>query len=74
MLAEAISHLEPVMPMLRELGERFTSAGHEIAHHGYLHKCPDRARPDEAFEEIDRGLEALRARLVQVTSRALQVR
>ena len=31
MLAEAVSHLEPVMPMLRELGERFTSAGHEIA-------------------------------------------
>ncbi|CAM3452977.1 CCA tRNA nucleotidyltransferase [Dermacoccus barathri] len=31
MLAEAVSHLEPVMPMLCELGERFTSAGHEIA-------------------------------------------
>ena len=31
MLAKAITHLEPVMPLLTSLGELFTSAGHEIA-------------------------------------------
>lgn len=30
-MAEAIEHLEPVMPLLVELGELFASAGHEIA-------------------------------------------
>ena len=43
--------------------EPIVAAGHEIAHHGYLHKCPDRNKLDEAKEEIDRGLEALKSRL-----------
>lgn len=43
--------------------EPIVAAGHEIGHHGYLHKCPDRNKPDEVREEIDRGLEALRSRL-----------
>ncbi|OWV98747.1 polysaccharide deacetylase [Rhizobium sp. R693] len=43
--------------------EPIVKAGHEIAHHGYLHKCPDRTKLDEAKEEIDRGLEALKSRL-----------
>jgi peptidoglycan/xylan/chitin deacetylase (PgdA/CDA1 family) len=33
--------------------------GHEIGHHGYLHRCPRREAFDEAKSEIDRGLEAL---------------
>lgn len=43
--------------------EAIVAAGHEIGHHGYLHKLPDRDRLDEAYEEIDRGLAALKARL-----------
>ena len=39
--------------------EAILKAGHEIGHHGYLHKLPDRDKLDEAFEEIDRGYEAL---------------
>ena len=31
MLVEAVAHLEPVMPLLRELGALFGAAGHEIA-------------------------------------------
>lgn len=31
MLGTAIAHLEPVMPLLRQLGELFAGAGHEIA-------------------------------------------
>lgn len=31
MLGEAIAHLETVMPLLTELGDLFTAAGHEIA-------------------------------------------
>jgi peptidoglycan/xylan/chitin deacetylase (PgdA/CDA1 family) len=34
-------------------------AGHEIGHHGFLHKMPDREKLDETFEEIDLGFEAL---------------
>ncbi len=37
--------------------------GHEIAHHGYIHKRPERATMDEAFEEIDLGLDALKSKL-----------
>lgn len=40
--------------------ERILKDGHEIAHHGYLHKLPDPTRLDEAFEEIDLGLVALK--------------
>ncbi|WP_337269670.1 polysaccharide deacetylase family protein [Oryzifoliimicrobium ureilyticus] len=43
--------------------EAILKAGHEIGHHGYIHKCPDREKLDEAFEEIDRGYEALRQAL-----------
>lgn len=43
--------------------EAIVAAGHEIGHHGYLHKLPDRDRLDEAYDEIDRGLAALKARL-----------
>lgn len=43
--------------------EPIVAAGHEIGHHGYLHKCPDRNRLDDAYEEIDRGLESLGSRL-----------
>ncbi|MFD1880595.1 polysaccharide deacetylase family protein [Paracoccus pacificus] len=43
--------------------ESIVAAGHEIGHHGYLHKCPDPTKPDEARDEIDRGMAALRARL-----------
>jgi peptidoglycan/xylan/chitin deacetylase (PgdA/CDA1 family) len=39
--------------------EAILTGGHEIGHHGYLHKLPDRAKMDEAREEIDRGFEAL---------------
>ena len=31
MLAQALAHLQPVMPMLTQLGELFTAADHEIA-------------------------------------------
>ncbi|UXS03714.1 polysaccharide deacetylase family protein [Agrobacterium tumefaciens] len=43
--------------------EAMVAAGHEIGHHGYLHKLPDRTKLDEAFEEIDRGVEALQTAL-----------
>ena len=35
------------------------SAGHEIAHHGYLHEQPTRLTLDEEIEALDRGLAAL---------------
>lgn len=43
--------------------EAMVAAGHEIGHHGYLHKLPDRTKLDEAFEEIDRGFDALKSAL-----------
>ncbi|NEJ22092.1 polysaccharide deacetylase family protein [Rhizobium leguminosarum] len=43
--------------------EAMVATGHEIGHHGYLHKLPDRTRLDEAMEEIDRGFEALQSAL-----------
>ncbi|CAH1687229.1 Chitooligosaccharide deacetylase [Hyphomicrobiales bacterium] len=39
--------------------EAILAAGHEIAHHGYLHLKPDAERFDVMIEEIDRGLEAM---------------
>ena len=39
--------------------EMILKDGHEIAHHGYLHKWPNPDKPDEVLEEMDRGLEAL---------------
>ncbi len=35
------------------------SAGHEIAHHGYLHEQPSALALDEEVEALDRGLAAL---------------
>lgn len=40
--------------------EAIVRAGHEVGHHGYLHKWPDPDRPAEEIEEIEKGLEALR--------------
>jgi peptidoglycan-N-acetylglucosamine deacetylase len=34
--------------------------GHEVGHHGYLHKRPDPADLAHDIEEVDRGLEALK--------------
>jgi peptidoglycan/xylan/chitin deacetylase (PgdA/CDA1 family) len=45
---------------------RITDEGHEVGHHGYLHKRSDAIDADEQREEIERGLEALQAKL-QVT-------
>jgi peptidoglycan/xylan/chitin deacetylase (PgdA/CDA1 family) len=39
------------------------AAGHEIGHHGYLHKQSDAISPMEQEEEIDLGIRALRDRL-----------
>lgn len=39
--------------------EAILAAGHEIGHHGYLHRRPDRGAFDAAREEIDRGFAAL---------------
>lgn len=39
--------------------ESIVRCGHEVGHHGFLHKMPDRSRQDEALEEVDRGFEAL---------------
>jgi peptidoglycan-N-acetylglucosamine deacetylase len=35
------------------------AAGHEVAHHGYLHEQPTALTLDEEIEALDRGLEAL---------------
>jgi peptidoglycan/xylan/chitin deacetylase (PgdA/CDA1 family) len=40
-----------------------TTAGHEIGHHGHLHKQSDAISPDQQREEIERGLAALHDRL-----------
>lgn len=39
--------------------ELIVEKGHEIGHHGYLHKLPEREKLQEALEEIDRGFDAL---------------
>ncbi len=39
---------------------RLVDAGHEIAHHGYLHEQPTALTEAEEIEAIDRGLAALR--------------
>lgn len=46
--------------------EAIVKAGHEVGHHGYLHKRPDPSRFDIAKEEIDRGFDALK-RVLGVT-------
>jgi peptidoglycan-N-acetylglucosamine deacetylase len=42
-----------------ELVKPITHAGHEVGHHGYLHKRSDAIDADEQRVEIERGLEAL---------------
>lgn len=43
--------------------EMIVAAGHEVGHHGYLHKWVDPDFPDEELEEMERGLDALKSRL-----------
>ncbi len=38
---------------------RIVDAGHEIAHHGYLHEQPTALSESEEIEALDRGLDAL---------------
>ncbi|MEX2648912.1 MAG: polysaccharide deacetylase [Alphaproteobacteria bacterium] len=40
--------------------EAILGRGHEIGHHGYLHKWPDPDKPEEEIEELEKGLEALK--------------
>lgn len=40
--------------------EAIVRDGHEIGHHGYLHKWPDPDKPAEEFEEIEKGLDSLK--------------
>lgn len=40
--------------------EAILRAGHEIGHHGYLHKWPDPDKPAEEIEEFEMGLAALK--------------
>lgn len=40
--------------------EAIVRDGHEIGHHGYLHKRPDPADFDEDVEEFEKGMEALK--------------
>jgi peptidoglycan/xylan/chitin deacetylase (PgdA/CDA1 family) len=42
-----------------DLLRRVRDAGHEIAHHGYLHEAIAGMTPDQEAEVLDRGLEAL---------------
>lgn len=42
-----------------EIVRRIVDAGHEIAHHGYLHEQPTALSAEEEVEAIDRGLAAL---------------
>ena len=35
------------------------AAGHEVAHHGYLHEQPTAVSPEEEAANLDRGLQAL---------------
>jgi peptidoglycan/xylan/chitin deacetylase (PgdA/CDA1 family) len=51
----ALAHTAACEPIVR--------AGHEIGHHGYIHKLPDRDKLQEAIEEIDLGFEALQRAL-----------
>lgn len=43
--------------------EAILKAGHEIAHHGYLHKKPDPDKIPEVVEEFEKGLESLKRTL-----------
>ncbi|MGB6009274.1 polysaccharide deacetylase family protein [Castellaniella sp.] len=43
--------------------EQILAAGHEVGHHGYLHKWVDPDCPEEELEEMERGLEALQSKV-----------
>ncbi len=43
--------------------EQILAQGHEIGHHGYLHKWVDPERPQDEVEELEKGLAALKIRL-----------
>lgn len=43
--------------------EAILHAGHEVAHHGYLHRWVDPDFPDEEVEELEKGLHALERHL-----------
>ena len=45
------------------LCEQIVRDGHEVAHHGYLHKRPDPTHYDLDVEEFERGMEALKRHL-----------
>jgi peptidoglycan/xylan/chitin deacetylase (PgdA/CDA1 family) len=45
------------------LVEPIVAAGHEVGHHGHLHRRAHRSTAAEQREEVDRGLAALRERL-----------
>ncbi|OSI30540.1 polysaccharide deacetylase [Bradyrhizobium canariense] len=40
--------------------EKIIKAGHEIAHHGYLHKAVDPKDPELELEELETGIEAIK--------------
>lgn len=39
--------------------EKIVKAGHEIAHHGYLHKWIDPKNPEMELEELEKGIESI---------------
>ena len=43
-----------------DLVEKLLEAGHEIAHHGYLHLRSDKVSTQAQTDEIEKGLEGLR--------------
>ena len=43
--------------------EEILKDGHEVGHHGYLHKWVDPDRPEEELAEMEAGLDALRSKL-----------
>lgn len=51
-----------------ERAEAIVRAGHEIGHHGYLHRWVDPDHPEQELEEMELGLEALKSRLGVVPS------
>lgn len=40
--------------------EAILKDGHELAHHGYMHRWPNIDKPDEIVEELDKGLDAMK--------------
>jgi len=40
--------------------EQIVQSGHELAHHGYLHKRMDELTQNEAIEELEKGMDSLK--------------